>query len=491
MERDLDKKLYNDYLNGEKQAFEYIYKKYKNRIEYFIYNIVKDYQKAEDITQETFIYVMQNKMKENSSFKYYIYLVAKSKAYNYLNIEKRREEINEQYILNESKKVDKDVLEIITSEETKKEILNSIEELDEKYKNAIYLVNIEGLSYKETSEILGQTLQNTKTLIHRGKKQLRKILLKKGVSEMNKVLKIFIIIICTTALLSGIVYAGVTIYNKYIKKQEEITSRGLFDLGDGITTYETDLMANDMTWNQKPRLYHKIISDQEEYNKYKSRVEELPNLEEINFEENFVIIIANENVRQLHEKDLTISEIIADETTTHIKMKQKENPDYNKNNNIWYAIVDRSLLRENADVSIENRKVEVEGCISTEELPKSYSVENAISDGCIVLENNKVKSNNIEKLDEFIADTERGEKSSIRVYSKFTDSNGEETIYIKDVEYLNGIYYFNDYNLKDSEKSYFNSYTKLQKRNSSYGIVYYWIEEDENSGAPFIIIQDY
>ena len=67
MERDLDKKLYNDYLNGKKQAFEYIYKKYKNRIEYFIYNIVKNYQKAEDLTQETFIYVMQNKMRENKS----------------------------------------------------------------------------------------------------------------------------------------------------------------------------------------------------------------------------------------------------------------------------------------------------------------------------------------------------------------------------------------------------------------------------------------
>lgn len=44
---------------------------------------------------------------------------------------------------------------------------------------------------------------------------------------------------------------------------------------------------------------------------------------------------------------------------------------------------------------------------------------------------------------------------------------------------------------KDSEKSYFNSYTKLQKRNSNYGIIYSWIGEDENSGIPFIIIQDY
>ena len=217
MEKDLDKKLYNDYLNGEKETFEILYNKYKNKIEYFIYNIVKDYQKAEDIAQETFIYVIQHQMRENSSFKYYIYLVARSKALNYINVEKRRNEITEKYLINDDGQIEKDVLDIITEEESKKELFESIELLDERYKNAIYLVNIEGLSYEETSKILGETLQNTKNLIHRGKKQLRKILLKKGFNEMNKVLKIFVIIICTTIALSGIVYATTVIYNKYIK----------------------------------------------------------------------------------------------------------------------------------------------------------------------------------------------------------------------------------------------------------------------------------
>ena len=217
MEKDLDKKLYNDYLNGEKEAFEILYNKYKNKIEYFIYNIVKDYQKAEDIAQETFIYVIQHQMRENSSFKYYIYLVARSKALNYINVEKRRNEIAEKYLANDDEQIEKDVLDIITAEESKKELLESIELLDERYKNAIYLVNIEGLSYEETSKILGETLQNTKNLIHRVKKQLRKILLKKGFDKMNKVLKIFVIIICTTIALSGIVYATTVICNKYIK----------------------------------------------------------------------------------------------------------------------------------------------------------------------------------------------------------------------------------------------------------------------------------
>lgn len=207
MEIDVDKKLYNNYLNGEKEAFEYLYSKYKSRIEYFIFNIIKDYQKAEDLSQETFIYVMQNEMKENCTFKYYIYLVAKSKTYNYINVTKRRNEIDEQFIINENEKISEDILEVITREENKKDLLESIEDLDDRYKNAIYLVNIEGLSYEETAQILGESLQNTKNLIHRGKKQLRKLLLKKGFDEMNKFSKIMVILLISVVTLSGIVFA--------------------------------------------------------------------------------------------------------------------------------------------------------------------------------------------------------------------------------------------------------------------------------------------
>ena len=71
----LDLKLYNEYLNGEKEAFELLYNKYKNKLRNFIFNIVNDYEKAEDITQEVFIYVLKNKLREGYSFKYYIYLI--------------------------------------------------------------------------------------------------------------------------------------------------------------------------------------------------------------------------------------------------------------------------------------------------------------------------------------------------------------------------------------------------------------------------------
>ena len=73
MKKDIDMELYNDYIkNDETKAFEILYIKYRDKIKYFIYNIIGDYDKAEDITQETFTYILQNKIKNNYSFKFHL-----------------------------------------------------------------------------------------------------------------------------------------------------------------------------------------------------------------------------------------------------------------------------------------------------------------------------------------------------------------------------------------------------------------------------------
>ncbi len=215
MDKDLDEELYNEYLKGNKEAFEKLYIKYKNKILYFVFNIVKDYQKSEDIVQEVFIYVLKNKLKNGYSFKYYIYLVAKSKALSYLKVENRRNELNHEYFADQDLKLEENILDTITLEETKKEVIDAINMLDDKYKNAVYLVKIGGLSYKETAEILNENIQNIKNFVHRGKNKLRKILIKKGFNEMNKVLKILLIGIVLTAAISGITYGASIIYKKF------------------------------------------------------------------------------------------------------------------------------------------------------------------------------------------------------------------------------------------------------------------------------------
>ena len=490
MEKDLDIKLYNNYLNGDKGAFEVLYNKYKDKIQYFVYNIVKDYQKAEDITQDVFVYIMQNKIKDGYTFKYYLYLVAKSRAYNQINTEKRRTEIDKKYLLNDAEQLQPNVADIVTKNEKRKAILDAVDMLDDKYKNAIYLVKIEELSYQETAQILGESVQNVKNLIHRGKKELRKILVKNGFDEMNKVVKAFIIIMCVSVLLTGITYAGIVFYNEFIKKQDEVKSRGLFDLGDGHTEYKINLMANDMTWSIKNSLYYKVLDNSVDYEVYKSRIKEFPETEEINFEKNFIVIIANENIRQPHEKDLTIDNIYADDNTTHIVMKQKENPNYDVESNIWYAVVDKSLLRNSADVTIEQRKFNTGNFKDIKVLPKDYSLEDALADGCVVLQNNKVISNNIEQLDNFVQNAQNNINSFIRVYYYYK-SNNILDIQIKDLEYYNGIYYLMGIDLNNENKFYYNSYTeKLTKSRLKYGTEYSWNNSDGITGATFLIIQE-
>lgn len=433
---------------------------------------------------------MQNKMKENASFKYYIYMVAKSRAINYIKIEKRRTEITEEYLYDCIENTEKDVLEFITKEETKKEVIEAIELLDEKYKNAIYLVKIEGLSYEETSKILGQTLTNIKNLIHRGKKELRKILLKKGFDDMNKVLKIVIVILCITVSLTGITFAGVTIYNTFIKKHDKIETRGLFDDGRGYTDYETDLMANDMTWQDDVRLYYRTITNFNDYEKYKSRIPTFPEVSEINFDENFIVIIANENYRDYDEIDMEISNVYSDETTTNIIMNQKENPNMNDTTNVWYAIVDNSQLKNNVKITIEHKNFNNENVIEISKLPLNYSVNTAIEDGCFVLKNNKVVSSDEKQIDNFIEKTKKGESSFIRVYSNY-----EGEITITDVNFEDGIYYTNTIVL-GTEKKYHNTYKNLKReevRNGNYKDIEYVFYEGRNSngGVPLVIIQNW
>ena len=138
MEKDLDMKLYNEYIKkGDNNAFEMLYVKYKNKLKFFIYNIVKDYDKAEDIVQETFLYILKNKIKDKYSFKFHIYLVAKSRAISYINSENKRNDIQSKYIHEEDEDIEKDVADIIIKQEENEELLDAINQIDEKYKNAI------------------------------------------------------------------------------------------------------------------------------------------------------------------------------------------------------------------------------------------------------------------------------------------------------------------------------------------------------------------
>ncbi len=492
MEKDLDKKLYNDYLKGNNQAFETLYIKYKEKIQFFVYNIVKDYQKAEDITQEVFIYLLKKPMDNKYSFKYHIYLIAKSKALDYFNKSKRREEINQIYTSECKENIEKDVSEIIESVEFKENVLACINELEDKYKNVVYLSSIEELSYIEISSLLGISVSNAKVMVHRGKKELKKILLKKGLYEMKKVSKIIVLLISISVLFTGITF-GYIAYNNSIKKEEKLETRGLFDDGSGISYYEIDLMANDMTWQDDVRLYYRVLTNAEDYKKYKDRISEFPETDEIDFTNNFIVVVANENYRDFDEIDMEIVNIYSEDGTTKIVMKQKENPNMEDNSNVWYAIADKSELNDNVKIEVEHKKFYHQNIKELSGISENYSTNEAISDGCIVVEENKIISEDKDAIDKFITSTENGEKAFIRVYNKYNNE-----IEIKDINFENGIYYIDTIEFQDGNliRTYHSTYKKLDKINTSdeknTNIIYMFSQgRNPNSNEYLAIIQNW
>ena len=82
---------------------------------------------------------------------------------------------------------------------------------------------------KNQQKYYGQTIENTKVLVHRGKKELRKILIKKGFNSMNKLVKILLIVISATILLTGLTYAGRKMYGKV---KEKATMTPIFTCSD-------------------------------------------------------------------------------------------------------------------------------------------------------------------------------------------------------------------------------------------------------------------
>ena len=144
---------------------------------------------------------------------------------------------------------------------------------------------------------------------------------------------------------------------KKIISRGELKTSGLYMLEDGTMDPSIDLMSTDMTYTSSCNLYKKIITNMLDYNKYKNRIK-IPDMNESDFEKSFLVIVANENLRHFdYEKDLIIYDVYSDDSVTHIIMKQRENPNLEINqaylNNVFYAIVDNSQLKEKSDIVIE------------------------------------------------------------------------------------------------------------------------------------------
>jgi len=170
------------------ESFRKIIEKYKSMVFNLSFSILRDYSLSEDVSQDVFITVYK-KLKTfnfNSSFSTWLYRITLNKCKDYLRKRKKttvslNENINETGITYEEfLKGDKgDFLNKLKKEEINKILDESISLLDERYRIILTLKEIEGLSYKELSQVLSISMDNVKVMLYRARKSLKEKLLKK------------------------------------------------------------------------------------------------------------------------------------------------------------------------------------------------------------------------------------------------------------------------------------------------------------------------
>lgn len=181
MEEDMDRNLYNDFLNGDDKAFEEIVIKYRKSVTDFIYKIVHDYSIAEDLAQDVFLYILVNKDVYNPKYKLktFLFTIARSRSLNYIKKSKREISIDTyEYYLSETT----DYLDNVDNKEKLERINSILKSLKPDYQTVIYLADFEKFSNKDISKILNKTDIQTKALIYNARKKLRTLLEKEGIT---------------------------------------------------------------------------------------------------------------------------------------------------------------------------------------------------------------------------------------------------------------------------------------------------------------------
>ena len=155
--------------------------RYKNRLLNFVYRFVKDFDVSEDIVQETFLRVYRHRhnYRTIANFSTWIFTIAGNLAKSELRRRKRWKFLSVDAMNDEGKKFELPDNNIRPDRATSVSVLEeniekAIETLQAKYKEALILRDIEGMSYKQIANITSVPVGTVKSRVNRARKQLQK-----------------------------------------------------------------------------------------------------------------------------------------------------------------------------------------------------------------------------------------------------------------------------------------------------------------------------
>lgn len=152
------------------QPIEEIYREYASMVYKYLISLTRDEGLAEELTQETFYQAIKssNKYDESCKLSTWLCAIAKNVLMTYRRKHPVLEDVDETEVATESAEAE------AIGNVSRVELLKKIHDMEEPYKEVIYLRVFGGLSFAEIGEIIGKNENYARVTFYRGKEKLGK-----------------------------------------------------------------------------------------------------------------------------------------------------------------------------------------------------------------------------------------------------------------------------------------------------------------------------
>ncbi len=156
-------------------AFDALYKKYSKRVYKFGYTILKSQEESENIMQDVFLNLWENRLKvdKDSSIKAYVFTITYNSAISIIRKKARESEFIE--YLKTLQEINEDPVNMrLEYNELTNKLDKIINELPQRQKEVYMLHRVEGLKYNEIAERLHISVNTIENHMSRALKTIRK-----------------------------------------------------------------------------------------------------------------------------------------------------------------------------------------------------------------------------------------------------------------------------------------------------------------------------
>lgn len=164
--------------NGDKEAFAIFYNLHIDRLYNYGLKICKDEENIKDAIQEVFLdlYLKREKNKATpENLKYYLLLSLKRNLIKKLKTSRRFDigDLTEGKINDLEFSVEYEMIEKEQDEKIRKKVIEALDQLPNKQKEAVYLRFNESMDYQDIATILGINIESVRKQVYRALKTVR------------------------------------------------------------------------------------------------------------------------------------------------------------------------------------------------------------------------------------------------------------------------------------------------------------------------------